>query len=267
MILKSNCFKNIIAVLFFLIVTLKTCQIAFASESLSGYYGDICNSYRNISTTNVTEYILPEGFYCFSVDVNGSYYLCIGFQPYMLDALSVYRNRIVYDFSGNILSILPSDNVQLLYGSNVSVTVDGVQYSIRNMVITGGIITECPYFKTNSIYASGNVTDPRVLAVSTAFKEYYYGVKAYRSGSQIGDINANVNIDTSQLESLVSDGNVITQDINDKIDSLNIDFDTSGIISYLHRSDIWLLVIMFAVVLTLFRTVIHQMGRNVRGRS
>lgn len=271
-LLKKKWIFFTILTLAFTMVLLKACSLRVLASDFDDtfYYGDVKNSYTKIETSGKTVYTYPQGTLIFLFNLWDKQYLGICCPRTNLvnngsNLWGLYRHISVYDNSGALTSFNVYDFYQMEgFNSDNFYTINGVEYIIRTMEMVS-VIEGLPYF-----FVWSNRTDgpQRIL------ESYITGAKNYMEGVTIGDINAS--IDTSNLEQLLATNNqlnetrntnlsTITQDVSDIKNSGSGSGITPDLMALLKRYDVWLLIITFAVTLTLIRQILHQMTRNIRG--
>lgn len=234
------------------------------------YYGDAKSSYTKIDTSGRTVYSYPQGTLIFLFNLWDKQYLGICCRRYNLvqngsNLWGLYRKVAVYDNTGTLTSYNLYDFYQMEgYSSDNFYTINGVEYVIRTMEMSTPI-EGLPYFFVWSNRTEG----PRMILES-----YISGVKSYMEGVTIGEINAS--IDTSNIEQLITDSNIIAQNTSTNIATITQDVgelkNGSGSGSGLNeeekkllvRYDLWLVLIFFCVGLHMVRGIIRSIGNRIR---
>lgn len=247
---------------------------AFASTQVPDtfkIYNDDHSSYTLIGSNGaITEVFFPYYVYCFFACFSDGNYIVTFCPDFVLvdngNIKGVDRSRVFKDNSGVITGIEKPTFYQMTgYTSSVTFTyIDGTVYQCRAMKVSD-LVKDCAFVSVNGLYSADFL--PHVSAsVLDCFVHGHSGVTLE---------NANINIDTSTIEQLIQNNNTIasnTETITSDIKNHLISGSSSSVglleedRELLKRYDIWLILIVFAIVLTFMRNVIHQIGRNIRGR-
>lgn len=257
-------------IIMLMIIILKVCSISvMASDNIVNFYGDVSNSYRQYNSSGYKVYTYPVGTIIFVFDLWNEQYIaiCCPVNELVNDGSNkwgLYRQIASFDNSGKLTNNLYGQFFQMEgYSSDNYYTYDGVEYIIRTMTITE-YLEGLPYF-----FVWSNRTDgPQQI-----LKQVLDGYKKYTSEVNIENVNAS--IDTSAIEQLVSDNNIIASSTDTTVKAIETSLN-SGFVggeglsdedrNLFKRFDTWLIIIMFAVCVSMFRQVLHQVGRNIRGR-
>lgn len=255
-----------IILLFAVIMSLKGFSLkVFANEfNDTFYFGNIINSYKQINSSGYKIYCYPAGTIIFKFDFNNEQYIAICSDRYNIvnngsGLWGLYRQISTYDNNDNLTGFQTCQFFQMEgYSSDNIVTIDGIDYIIRTMTITD-YLDGLPYFYV----WSNRIEGPKMI-----LEGIIKGFNNYSSGVNIDNVNAT--IDTSTIESLIQDNNTnvatITQDVSEL---KNSGVGGSGLTDedrdLFKHMDLFIVLIFFSSGLLLFRQVIHQLGRNVRG--
>lgn len=218
------------------------------------------------SVDNIFPYYTVCGYACFN---NGNYLIVMCPEYIMIsngDVKGVDRIKINKDSSGMITSVERPSFYQLTgYTSSNTIEIDNVIYQIRSMKIGDGTVVGCPMSSYDGDFDINYVWGIGISMLS--------GIKQARQGVILS--NANISVDTTNIEQLIASGNSIAENTSSStkvIENYLTSFSSSEVgfndndRETMKRYDIWLVIIAFAVVLTLSRNVLHQMSSNIRGK-
>lgn len=268
--------------LFKIILFVMIVSILLKSISIVSFAADIPfvfelgdNSYNSYTLVfgdgSTRDVIFPYYVVCsYAVFSDGNYIIIM--CPYDMlvtngDLKGIDRTQIHKNSNGTVSRIEYPSFYQLTgYSSSNSVNVDNTVYQIRSMKIDSGVVIGCPMLSYDSNYMTEATWGIGVSILT--------GIKQARQGVTLD--NANINVDTSNIEQLIASGNSINQVTNENVSSIKetlVSNSSSQIIfgdeekNLMRSYKEWLILIGFCVALLLSRTVLHQMGRNIRGRS
>lgn len=278
--LKRLFLKNYI-INFFVFIFIISCMFklfaikVFASTQVPDtfkIYDDNHSSYTQIGNNgSITEVYFPYYVYCYFACFSDGNYIVTFCPDFVLvdngNVKGVDRSKVFKNNSGLITGIENPTFYQMTgYTSSVTFTyIDGTVYQCRSMKVSD-LIKDCAMVSINGTF---NVDFLPHVSVSV-LESFVHG----HTGANIE--NANINFDTTDIEKLITDSNTInsnTQILVSDIKNEIISGSSSqiGLVeedrALLKRYDIWLVMIAFASVLALIRNSLHQMSRNVRGRS
>lgn len=238
--------------------------LSFANDrSDLQYYGDYPNYTRfarwennNYRYEGEQQYTENTGIFQY-VDSNFVYRQCVFSEnDRVLGMSSMYTN--------GVLTLTRNDNTVHAY----SCVIDNktYYYSLFNL-------------KVSNTSFQINFDSPTIICNSAedGISIILSGVEQWYSDQRGASLeNANINVDTSNIEQLITSGNSINQITSKNVSSINetlVSNSSSQITfgdeekSLMKSYKEWLILIGFCVSLLLSRTVLHQMGRNIRGRS
>lgn len=224
------------------------------------YYGEICNSYFNMSDISVKEFIHPSNVFCFCYNYRDTQYVCVvvpsdscSSSPDNSGTLGFYRHIIESDFSGNRVGYNSGVFYQVNYNSTVLIPYNGRDFYIRRATITDGVIYGCPYFSSFLDPAEG---------IPLAFKAYYDGVMAYSSkgGGSGGDGSSDLTNIENSLSDISASNNFISANTSDILTQMTGSSGSSGEDVVAIRTMVTLCFVILTA--TLFRNVFAQWLRN-----
>lgn len=290
-----------IILLFAVIMSLKGFSLkVFASDNIVNYYGERPDHYEGWYWNNYYGYwqsgdpALTVGCILKYRGLNlasnwGEDQYLIGYKPYndVFNNGSVITSYVYMRFSTTLDMSLNTNTSYPYFSWNEYnsvesgtwhdiINVDGIDYVyfIRQMktIFNDGNTFIVTYPRSYPAYELENYNNIQILGnnelVGNVIRWYEKGIKAYESGVNIENVNAS--IDTSNIESLIQDNNTnvatITQDVgeikNSGIGGSGLTDEDRDLFKHM---DLFIVLIFFSSGLLLFRQVIHQLGRNVRG--
>lgn len=272
--------KGIIAITLFVVTAILSCHlclvITYASDvqPIFKLYGEKYNSYTVVQNSGgVREVLFPYYCFCGAVSFNNGNYIFVIVPEIMLltngDQKGIGRRSVYRNSSGAITSATDVAFYQMTgYQSSKIINVNNNYYALRAMQVNDGTIIDTPYFDVN-----GNYSPDFIENIGAEMLMLY----------ELGRINielnnADISIDTSNIESLIKDSNTINLDIKENTSVIQADIkeivSSSSQIGlpeetkiYYDKFYIWLVILGFLIAFSTFRTVMHQMGRNIRGRT
>lgn len=274
-LVKDGFLFRIILLVIIISVLLKSISIVSFAADVPFVFQLEDNSYNSYTLVfgdgNTRDIIFPYYVVCaYAVFSDGNYIIIM--CPYDMlvtngDLKGIDRLQIHKNPNGTVSRIEYPSFYQLTgYSSSNSVNVDDTVYQIRSMKIDSGVVIGCPMLSYDSNYMT-EATWGIGASILT-------GIKQARQGVTLE--NANINVDTSDIEQLITTGNSINQVTSENVLSIKetlVSNSSSQITfgdeekSLMKSYKEWLILIGFCVSLLLSRTVLHQMGRNIRGRS
>lgn len=269
------------------------------------YYGDYPTFVTLLTWSNVTLSIIPtDSWRCFV-----TYYSCNDDLSFVKPVVTFYRPVLIdqepvteyleykmmtfninQNLSGGFSSTYPvrqmlssstGDDVNYYVQYKV---VDGIKYRIVNIdfsYMSSAKITN--YFGSHLIYNAyklkyyGLLDEINTRAIlndySKVVGEIEKGIKAFRNGVVIDEINSNISVDTANIENLLSASNQYNQSVSDDISTIKDKVEESLIFENgfsetdsKNIESIRLFLIMCLMILsaTYFRNVLAQWLRNMR---
>lgn len=264
-IVKDGFILKIFVFIIFISLLLKSFTIlTFANDrSDLQYYGDYPNYTRylrwdgnNYRYEGEQRYTENTGIFQY-VDSNFVYRQCVFSEnDRVLGMSSMYTN--------GVLSITRNDNSIHTY----SCVIDDktYYYTLFNLKVSN--TSYQINFDSPTIIC--NTPEEGISIILSGIKQWY----SDQSGAVLE--NANINVDTTNIEQLITSGNSINQVTSENVSSIKetLASNSSSQINFgdeekslMKSYKEWLILIGFCVALLLSRNVLHQMGRNIRGRS
>lgn len=272
-IYKRKWFFYVLVILFTIIIIMKYLSLKVYANEFSDtyYYGNIVNSYKQYNNEGYRVYTYPQGTIIFKFDLWDTQYIAICSNRNNIvnngsNKWGLYRQVTYFNYNNVMTSNLYGQFFQMEgYDSDNFYTIDNVQYVIRTMTITE-YIEGLPYFFVWSNRTEG----PRQIleGILKGYKEYTNGVNIE---------NINTTIDTSNIESLITDSNNINQSIDETNKTIALDIadikSGSGSGSGLTESDrnifsdirMYIIMIFMVVALMMTRIILKNIYSNVRG--
>lgn len=272
--------KGIIAITLFVVTAILSCHlcliITFANDVQSVFklYGEKYNSYTVVQNAGgVREVLFPYYCFCGAVNFNNGNYIFVIVPEVMLltngDQKGIGRRSVYRNSQGAITNASDVSFYQMSgYQSSKIINVNNNYYALRAMQVSDGTIIDTPYFDVNGDYSPDFIEN-----IGTEMLMLY----------ELGRINielnnADISVDTSNIENLIKDSNTINLDIKENTSLIQSDIKEIASSSsqiglseetkvYYDKIYIWLVILGFLTAFSTFRTVMHQMGRNIRGRT